>query len=325
MNVDKSSFTAASTLPKKLITNIDLIAQAKLHQIRPIHVQLNPTNACPLHCSFCSCEHRDRTATMPFTTTKELLAKFWKLGTRAVTLTGGGEPLMYPEINDLIEYIADCDMGVGLVTNGVLADRLDRTACEKLTWCRISASDEQTINTKRLERLIDLPVDWSFSYVLTGTSDIANLVRCIEFANAHRFTHVRIVDDILHTGALSVHPTEQVRAELARIGIDDHLVIYQGRKEYAHGHKRCLISLLKPNIDPQGRMLPCCGVQYATDVPSLTFDERFMMNRDRTIDDVYKEQSFFDGSVCSRCYYADCNEILGMLWDAETLVHQDFI
>ena len=39
--------------------------------------------------------------------------------------TGGGEPLTHPDAKEIIEYACDCGFSVGLVTNGLLLDKID--------------------------------------------------------------------------------------------------------------------------------------------------------------------------------------------------------
>lgn len=68
------------------------------------------------------------------------LTESYQLGTRAVELVGGGEPTTHPDIQSIIDeiiHIGDGDMQVGVITNGVLAERLLPVA-DKLTFVRIS-------------------------------------------------------------------------------------------------------------------------------------------------------------------------------------------
>ena len=137
----REAYTSANALPYKLASDADVIASAANGYIIPKHVQFIPTNRCNLHCSFCSCENRDRTLEMGMDEIRRMVSHLVMHGTHAVTITGGGEPLLHPDINEIIECFASHGIQVGLVTNGVLLDRC--TALEHLTWCRISAADER--------------------------------------------------------------------------------------------------------------------------------------------------------------------------------------
>jgi len=318
--MNKLSFVSASVLPVKLLTNIDLVSAALSNKIIPWHVQLNPTNRCPLRCSFCSCENRDKMLELDFERAKDIISQFKKLGTKAITITGGGDPLAYSHINELIEFIHDLQINISLVTNGVLFKNLKIENVNKITWCRISISDEHIIDGDKLTDYLSIPIDWAFSYVLCNKKlNEDNIRSAIKIATKYNFTHIRIVNDILDK-SINI---EDVKILVDRLGLLKDKIIYQGRKEYTKGNKKCLISLLKPNIGADGNIYPCCGVQYAKTNPDLNYSSDFSMGTD--ILDIYNNQKYFDGSICSKCYYSEYNDVLSMMWNACDLMHANFI
>ena len=320
--MNKSSFTTASTFPIKVIANPNIVSDVVCHHIRPVHIQLNPTNRCNLNCSYCSCKNRDTGSIMNINDAKHLIDTFKRLGTEAITITGGGEPLYYPDLAELFSYIRKQEISIGLTTNGLLFHKIDKNILNMCTWCRISVSDEQYLSSLKIDNVLNDITDFAFSYVLNNKeTNYTNLINCIDYANKHNFTHIRLVDDILGTE----NHTDRVRARLKELNIDDSLVIYQGRKNFSRGNKRCLISLLKPNIDPDGNFLPCCGVQYAKTETSFDFDKNMIMNSTKTIEEIFEEQIFFDGSQCDVCYYSEYNDLLNILWDTKKLQHKFFI
>lgn len=320
--MDKSSFTAASVFPKKILISSDIINDVINHKIKPVHIQLNPTNKCPLDCSFCSCKNRNKSIEMTIEYAKHIVYKFYKLGTKAVTLTGGGDPLAYPHLKELIAYMKKLEMVVGLTTNGVLFNNIDKRILDMITWCRVSVSDEQLLPNVAIKNVMNEATDWAFSYVLhKEQTNYDNLFKCIEFANNNNFTHIRLVDDILGEN----NTMEDVKKTIKSSGIDDSLVIYQGRKKFTRGNSKCLISLLKPNIDPSGNYLPCCGIQYSKKEAVLDFDKNAIMNRVDNIDNIFREQKYFDGDCCDVCYYSEYNDILNILWDGQKTKHKLFV
>ncbi len=333
MKKDRSSFTAASTMPTKIITDSGLIKDITNHNIKPIHIQINPTNKCPYDCSFCSCANRDKSKKYDLEKFKKVLDRFEKLGTEAVTITGGGDPLAYEHFGELIDYILnEKKMEGAMVTNGFLFSKYKEDEVikniNKLTWCRISVYDEYPFHQKKIEPVISKcpDVDWAFSYVVTEKYDYKNLVKCIEFANQYqdRFSHIRVVSDILNEKVELGDVKEQLKAD----GVDTTLCLWQGRKGYKKGNKNCRISLLKPNIDPEGKIMPCCGVQYAVDDKIRDFDNRLSMGNVFNGDDlekIYKEQKGFDGSICNKCYYNDYNDTIETIWSHDNITHKKFI
>ena len=308
----KLSYTSANTFPIKVLRHRNI--PDRFGKILPVHLQLNPTNRCNLNCDFCSCSNRDRKLEWDFEEAKKTMEIASLLGCQAVTITGGGEPLLYSKINELIEFLHDrFGIQIGLVTNGTQFEKLYLESYKKLTWLRISHSDDRPFNSAYrtdLTQWLLLPnkIDWSFSYVLSSKPDYENICNIVEYANNKRFTHVRIVSNLLNLD--HVPGMKPIKEYLRRAEVSDDLVIYQGRKEFVHGRKKCLISLLKPVIGADGKIYPCCSTQYAQTDPSLNYDESMCMGSAIDLYKIYQGQEYFDGSQCVRCYYDEYNELL---------------
>jgi len=225
---------------------------------------------------------------------------------------------MYSDIGMIIKMFDQAGISVGLVTNGLLLDKLSTEVFEHITWCRISCSDERkfTEGTKEIisKAIAHGPiVDWAFSYVVLAPEsfDPDNLAAYTNFANTNEFTHIRVVSDLIKIEEATA--MVWVKEALKKRAVDDRLVIYQGRKEYVHGQERCLISLLKPVIAADGYLYPCCGAQYAQGDEDLDMPEDMRIGRMDQIKELYGKQKYFNGSVCTRCYYKNYNDLLGAL------------
>jgi radical SAM protein with 4Fe4S-binding SPASM domain len=128
---------------KLLLHQAKVAALADGTMIAPQTIEVDLTDgACNqgcVYCCFSSGEGKkmvriDRIALL------QTLREAYALGTRAVELVGGGEPTAHPEIagivNDILEIGAG-DMEVGLITNGLLAERILPVA-EYMRFVRIS-------------------------------------------------------------------------------------------------------------------------------------------------------------------------------------------
>jgi organic radical activating enzyme len=255
-----------------------------------------------------------------------LLSKLSMAGARAVTITGGGEPVMHPKFDKIIEIVKTLGMRSGLVSNGILLPKVSQASLNTLSWLRVSVSDDRDIeevlgSVRVAHSKSNGMLGWAFSYVLSEVPDYDKLARVIEFANSYNFTHVRIVSDLLDTE--NVPEMAEVQKHIQLLGINDSLVIYQGRKTATLGAKRCWISLLKPMFSSDGKMFPCCGVQYAMEPPALDFDDRMVMGNLFSWRLRYIQQTPFDGSNCARCYYSDYNQALEAI--LTPLDHEDFV
>lgn len=296
----RESYTAADAVPYKLFLS-DAMGDIRAGRIPPAHIQFIPTNRCNLKCSFCSCDNRARGEEMPIDEIREMASGLRAIGTEAATITGGGEPLLHKDFDDILE--AFDGIATGLVTNGTLLGY--RTSLRTLTWCRISAADERPLSgfVRKVEAALQAApdVDWAFSYVLSDTPNIPNLQAHIDFAEHHGFTHVRVVADLLDTDSV---PMDEAREAIG----ENPVVIWQPRTEHEQGMRECRIAELKPVIGPDGSVYPCCGVQYATDPPSLDLTDSMRMGHWRDM-----PLPAFDGRMCVRCYYGAYNRALGAL------------
>lgn len=322
----RSSFTAANAYPFKIFKDKELLAALRAGKIIPIHVQLNPTNVCNLNCSFCSCSKREKHLALDFRVMAHLIDRLKSLGCKAVTVTGGGEPILYPNFSRMITLLRQNGINVGLVSNGEALGTVPESDLTKVTWCRISCSDDRLLQGRLLQNIeaavLKAPgVDWAFSYVVTEKVNTKNLSDFIAFANAYNFTHVRVVSDLLNLEG--VGSMDFVKYALAGMGADLSRVVFQGRKEYKPGQKKCLISLLKPNIGADGFIYPCCGVQYAKKDMDLDYAKSMRLGSVNEIMKIYEDQAHFDGSVCSRCYYSEYNEVLELLMSE--MKHESFV
>jgi len=313
------SYSVAGTFPAKLLK---VWPMNKDGRIVPYHAQLYPTNACDLSCSFCSCADRKNTVRMAWNEMEDLLGTLAYLGTRAVTISGGGEPMLYPHLDETIAAANDLGLVVGLVSNGNLLHRLKSKG---VTWLRVSRSDEMDASDEYYERMsvsvkAHPEIDWAFSYVLTAKPDMARLRKAVRFAGAHGFTHVRIVSDLLDLDR--VPDMDGVMEEIEGLPGSD-LVIYQGRKVYAKGREKCLISLLKPVIAADGYLYPCCGAQYAIEEAPRDVNERMRLGHWRDMVRLWENGENFNGSICSRCYYDQYNAALEIM--TEPVNHREFV
>lgn len=322
----KTSFTAADSIPIKVLLDKDVIHQATAaNRLIPVHIQFLPTNKCNLNCEFCSCSERNKSQEIEFEKAKAIIDKCRRLGTKAVTITGGGEPLLYGKFNELIEHFRANKIKIGLVSNGLLLNRTDPKILNKITWCRISNSDERTFDDvykKRLSKVVNATpdVDWAFSHVVSTTPNLEEIVRIIEFANEHRFTHVRLVSDLFQPEVVAM---DQLKTQIRQKGIDDSKVIYQERKAYTRGGD-CFIGFIKPLIGADGKVYACCGVQYALERPSKDLPQELCLGDALDMESIIARSSEpLNGSICAKCYYMNYNILLkGIL---KGLEHKEFV
>lgn len=109
-----------------------------------LSVHLMPQNLCNHRCEFCSYRMPDNKNSeefnegvhIPLDKMVQLLHHFSEMGVEGVEITGGGEPLAYPHINELFHSLEEREFAIGLVTNGTLHEKV--LGFPKMSWARVS-------------------------------------------------------------------------------------------------------------------------------------------------------------------------------------------
>lgn len=87
----------------------------------PYHVEIHPADRCNIDCFFCSTAALRGTDEVPLTRLEEMIAELKACGTRAIRLSGGGEPLFHRKAKDFLRAIAASGIPIeNLTTNAVL-------------------------------------------------------------------------------------------------------------------------------------------------------------------------------------------------------------
>ena len=116
----------------------------------PIYVRLKPTNVCNHHCSYCTygsggtaqkTNNRDTVNScdsIPFEKMVQIVNDFQRLGVKAVTFSGGGEPLTYSYLPRTLDMLKDMEIEVSLISNGELLEGRLAERFYSAQWVRIS-------------------------------------------------------------------------------------------------------------------------------------------------------------------------------------------
>jgi MoaA/NifB/PqqE/SkfB family radical SAM enzyme len=112
-----------------------VIARALQSRRHPILVQIVPTRRCNLACAYCN-EFDKVSAPVPLDVMLARIDRLAALGTSMIDLSGG-EPLLHPEIEEIVRRIRSHGILAGLLTNGYLLTReriqtLNRAGLDRL-------------------------------------------------------------------------------------------------------------------------------------------------------------------------------------------------
>ncbi len=115
-----------------------MVVRAFLGTDHPLLAHIIPVRRCNLACKYCN-EFDDFSKPVPVETMFRRVDKLGELGTSVITISGG-EPLLHPELDDIIHRIRRHGIIAGLITNGYLltGERIERLNRAGLEWLQIS-------------------------------------------------------------------------------------------------------------------------------------------------------------------------------------------
>src|SRR5258705_9688587 len=110
----------------RLAREVESIASAVSSMDHPYMAQIVPMRRCNLACTYCN-EYDDFSDPVPIDEMLRRIDHLGRLGTSVITISGG-EPLLHPELDQVIARIRRTGAIAGMITNGYLLmpDRIGR-------------------------------------------------------------------------------------------------------------------------------------------------------------------------------------------------------
>ncbi len=126
----------------------------------PLYIRIKPTNLCNHNCYYCHYKNPYLTLDeynpkdmIPREKMLEIVSDMASMGVKAVTFSGGGEPLVYPYIEETMEKILDSQIELSIITNGSLLQGKKAELLAKSKWVRISIDSMNPVNYARIRGL----------------------------------------------------------------------------------------------------------------------------------------------------------------------------
>jgi MoaA/NifB/PqqE/SkfB family radical SAM enzyme len=145
-----------TTFLTRKIREARFITRALLSTRHPVLAHVIPMRRCNLACGYCN-EYDHSSAPVPLERLYQRMDKLADLGTSVVTLSGG-EPMMHPQLDEIIHRIRVGGMIAGLISNGYYftPERIKRLNKAGLEYLQISIDnvDPDEVSRKSL-RVLD--------------------------------------------------------------------------------------------------------------------------------------------------------------------------
>ncbi len=264
--------------------------------VAPIYIRLKPTNRCNHHCSYCSygggadaflTANRDQVHhgdMIPWPKLEEIITDFGRMGLKALTFSGGGEPLSYPHILDAIRLTKAQGIDVACITNGsLLAGDTARELCDA-RWVRVSFdaanaatyAESRGVPEKEFERVCTNLGNFAKSKsadCVLGINFIITQTNAAQVYEAVKLLHGLGVDNVKLSGVLAnskgyhddIHESVCAQIELARRNfvsdsfaiVSDYQRNYEDRQFATQPFHRCYICQLMTSVCADSKVYYC--------------------------------------------------------------------
>ena len=132
-------------------------------RVAPVYIRIKPTNYCNHKCYYCSYadsalglrDSVNKQDQIPWEKMQEIISDIADMGVKAVTLSGGGEPLVYPYIIETMTKILDAGIDLSIITNGQLLRDEKAEVLANAKWVRISLD---SVNADTYSKIRHLPL-----------------------------------------------------------------------------------------------------------------------------------------------------------------------
>lgn len=233
-----------------------------------ISTHISPEGACNLKCPYCSVTYRDTHQRIDLKVIQRYVHDLRSRGLKAVILTGGGEPTIYPKFNELVQWIHALGIKVALITNGTQAKRVEAKTWACFSWVRLSLNVFDGWEEK-----IRIPIQELSSWCTVGCSMVYTpehrldtLLKASAVATANKAQYVRVLPNCLLEQDKLIEQHEALDRDFASIG--DSRFFQQHKLHGAPGCDTCHQSYFRPYLSEvistetgePGTVYPCDSV-----------------------------------------------------------------
>jgi organic radical activating enzyme len=290
-----------------------------------VSTHIAPEGACNLKCPYCSVTHRKVHNRIDLDTIFKYVDDLMGLGLKAVILTGGGEPTIYPHFNKLVRGLKSRGLSVALITNGTQSRRVDPDVWGMFSWIRFS------INMfKGWDDSIKIPNHLTNDNCVIGSSfvftqkhekaesiDVDLLKRVAAVARRSDARYVRLLPNCL-LPQKSLIGSHDLLEELLQF-VDDKIFFHQHKLHGSPNCSKCHQSHFRPYLSEvphgdtgiPGSVYPCDSVVLNNEYAE--FVERYQLCAPG---DVLKymngeiKQKFDAKEHCTGCVFTDTVNML---------------
>lgn len=329
-----------------------LKAIKKGERTAPIYIRIKPTNICNHRCYYCSyadselalrdnVNHRDQIA---WEKLQEIIDDLGEIGVKAVTFSGGGEPLVYPKIIPAMKSILAKGIDLSMITNGQLLNEERAGLLTQAKWVRISfdsanretytkirgisldSFDKICSNMSRFSKNKNLDCELGINFVINheNADQVYLAAKLVSELGANHIKYTaRVTKDLdQYHQAFKNNAIEQIHraiSDFSRPGfniINKYEDDFESCTVFKRPYSRCIIKDIFTVIAADSRVYFCHDKAYVTsgmvgDLKEKSFKELWYSP------EVQERYRTFDAKQeCNHhCVYDDRNSLLNNFFD----------
>ena len=130
-------------------------------RVAPIYVRIKPTNVCNQNCFYCvyandkvyEGRNVDKRESIEWSCLKRTLCELAEIGVKAVTFSGGGEPLCYHSMQKALELVQELGIDYSVISNGQALEGENAELLRNAKWVRISLDSSRASTYERVRKV----------------------------------------------------------------------------------------------------------------------------------------------------------------------------
>jgi len=308
---------------------------------KPIMFHMSPCNPCNLTCSFCCFANRSMKEMLTVEQMKSAVDQFAALGVLGMEFTGGGEPTLHPKLDEMIEYIHNKGIKIGIVTNGSRLKKIKNW--HMVSWVRLGMygfDEGYDYDLSVFDGLDNIEI--SAAYVWDGALETStnpnvtgkwtdpskkilskafykeeNFYRMLDWVQEKKIP-TRIAFNAIKDTTEVAKDIEQIRSLLQtyedKNGPLTHAFLSDFNFKGVRRNDHCYMHMVKPCVFTDGNVYVCPSAELAPE-NEYHVNDKFKISDIAGITDFYNSQVGGAGVSrrhhdCSFCKYAYQNELI---------------
>ena len=292
----------------KLFKHMDNLQSFQIGKSKPVLFHVSPTNKCNMNCTHCCFSNRDRNIEIPFDKLKKAIKDMKEIGIKSVEFTGGGEPTLYYEINNLTSFVRNEGLALGMNTNGLSINKVKEWS--KFDWVRVSLNvfDLDIDINKFVEdvNFLQTKTHITSCYIASNNVTREKMETIVSFAEEQKIP-TRIAPDCIQKKQDIRNLIDKINEMVPKseyVFVSDFNIFLGERR-----NNNCWCHYLKPFLYSDGWVYACPSSELAYE-NGRTMKEEFRICRMEDIPEFYSNEPVPKIFGCSYCKYTNQNNIL---------------